>query len=33
MNTLSRRRRADKLVEACVDWRETCARWACQNPP
>jgi hypothetical protein len=26
MNTLSRKRLADKLVEAYVDWRETCAR-------
>jgi hypothetical protein len=26
MNTLTRRRLADKLVEAYVDWRESCAR-------
>jgi hypothetical protein len=26
MNTLSRKRLVDKLVEAYVDWREACAR-------
>ena len=40
MNTLSRRRLVDKLVEAYVDWLETCARvddayrsWASETAP
>jgi hypothetical protein len=40
MNTLRRKRLLDKLVEAYVDWRETCARvnaayrsWASEPAP
>ena len=38
MNTLRRERLVDELVEAYIDWRETCARlndayrsWACET--
>jgi hypothetical protein len=38
MNTLSRKRLVDKLMEAYVDWREACAHvnaayryWACET--
>jgi hypothetical protein len=40
MNTLSRKRLVDKLVDAYVDWREMCARvndayrsWASETAP
>jgi hypothetical protein len=40
MNKLNRKRLVDKLVEAYVDWRETCARvsdayrsWASETAP